>query len=127
MLFRSKVNKSQMAIVIDEYGGTAGLITLEDLIEVIVGNIEDEYDVEENDIIKIGPKEYLVEGSTKLSDINNLLGTDLESEEFESIGGFIIGFLRRLPEENEVIEIAGFKFNIESIDKNRIMKIGILL
>lgn len=125
LLEEMKIEKSQMAIVVDEYGGTSGLITIEDLIEVIVGDIEDEYDEEEDEIIVIKEDEYIVEGSTKITDVNELIGVKLESEEFDSIGGFIIGHLRRLPEENEVIQVDNIKFCIESLDKNRIKKIRI--
>ena len=125
LLEELKVEKVQMAIVVDEYGGTAGLITIEDLIEVIVGDIEDEFDEEEEEIIVIKEDEYIVEGSTKITDVNELIGVKLESEEFDSIGGFIIGHLRRLPEEEEVIEVDNIKFCIESLDKNRIKKIRI--
>jgi putative hemolysin len=114
-----------MAIVVDEYGGTAGLITIEDLVEQIVGDIEDEYDEEYDEIQVIKEDEYIVEGSTKISDVNELIGINLESEEFDSIGGFIIGYLRRLPEEDEVIEVGNIKLCIESLDKNRIKKIRV--
>lgn len=127
LLEEMKKEKSQMAIVVDEYGGTAGLITIEDLIEVIVGDIEDEYDEEDDDIQVISPTEFLVEGSTKISDVNDILDFELESEEFDSIGGYIIGYIKHIPEENELIEVDGIKFNIESVDKNRIKKIRILL
>ena len=127
LLEEMKREKSQMAIVVDEYGGTAGLITIEDLVEVIVGDIEDEYDKEEDEIQVISPTEYLVEGSTKISDVNEILDIELESEEFDSIGGYIIGYIKHIPEENELIEVDGIKFNIESVDKNRIKKIRILL
>ena len=127
LLEEMKKEKSQMAIVVDEYGGTAGLLTIEDLVEVIVGDIDDEYDEEEEEIVKINENEYLVEGSTKIIDVNETLGINFESEEFDSIGGFIIGYLKRIPEENELIEVENVKFNIESIDKNRINKIRIFV
>lgn len=120
-----KKEKVQMAVVLDEYGGTAGIVTMEDLVEEIVGEIEDEYDEEEAEIVVIKEDEYIVEGSTKIADVNEMIGTKLESEEFDSIGGFIIGHLGRLPEEDEVIEVDQIKFCIESIDKNRIKKIRI--
>ncbi|MEG1312600.1 MAG: transporter associated domain-containing protein, partial [Romboutsia sp.] len=125
LLEEMKIEKNQMAIVVDEYGGTSGLITIEDLVEVIVGDIDDEYDEEDDDIVVIKEDEYIVEGSTKISDINDLIGVKLESEEFDSIGGFIIGYLRRLPEEHEVIEVDSIRFCIESLEKNRIKKIRI--
>ncbi|MCE0790700.1 HlyC/CorC family transporter, partial [Clostridioides difficile] len=119
LLEEMKLEKSQMAIVVDEYGGTSGLLTIEDLVEVIVGDIEDEYDEEEDEIQVIKEDEYIVDGSTKIGDVNELIGVNLESEEFDSIGGFIIGHLSRLPEENEVIEVDNIRFCIESIEKNR--------
>lgn len=127
LLEEMKKEKTQMAIVVDEYGGTAGLLTIEDLVEVIVGDIDDEYDEEEEEIVKINDNEYLVEGSTKISDVNEQLGINFESEEFDSIGGFIIGYLKRIPEENEIIEVENVKFKVESIDKNRINKIRIFI
>ena len=127
LLEEMKKEKTQMAIVVDEYCGTSGLLTIEDLVEVIVGDIDDEYDEEEEEIVKINDNEYLVEGSTKISDVNEQLGINLESEEFDSIGGFIIGYLKRIPEENEIIEVEDVKFKVESIDKNRINKIRIFV
>ena len=125
LLEEMKKEKIQMAIVVDEYGGTAGIITVEDLVEVIVGDIDDEYDEEDEDIIVVKEDEYIVDGGLKISDVNELIGVRLESEEFDSIGGYIIGYLRRLPEENEVIEVDNIRFCIESLDKNRIKKIRI--
>ena len=125
LLEEMKIEKTQMAIVVDEYGGTSGLITIEDLVEVIVGDIEDEYDEEDEEIIVIKEDEYVVEGSTKITDVNELIGVNLDSEEFDSIGGFIIGYLKRLPEENEIIKVDNIEFRIESLDKNRIKKIRI--
>ncbi|MBS6506554.1 MAG: HlyC/CorC family transporter [Paraclostridium bifermentans] len=125
LLEEMKKDKSQMAIVVDEYGGTAGLITIEDLVEEIVGEIEDEYDEDESDIEVIKEDEYIIDGGKKISEVNELIGTNLESEEFDSIGGFIIGHLKRLPEEHEVIEVDGVKLCIESLDKNRIKKIRV--
>ncbi|MGL5676315.1 MAG: HlyC/CorC family transporter, partial [Cellulosilyticaceae bacterium] len=98
---RSK--KIGMAIVVDEYGGTAGLVTMEDLIEEIVGDIDDEYDITENDFIEVATNEYLVDGTFRISEFNEKLDLNISSNEFDSIGGFIIGLLDRFPDEGEVV------------------------
>lgn len=111
-----------IAIVLDEYGDTAGLITLEDILEEIVGEIHDEYDENEEDFIKeIGEREYMIEGSTNLDDLNDRLDLQLESEDYDSLGGFIIEHLDRLPEEGDSITTEdGLRLVVESLDENRI-------
>ena len=111
-----------IAIVLDEYGDTAGLITLEDILKEIVGEIHDEYDENEEDFIKeIGEREYMIEGSTNLDDLNDRLDLQLESEDYDSLGGFIIEHLDRLPEEGDSITTEdGLRLVVESLDKNRI-------
>ncbi|MBC2576109.1 HlyC/CorC family transporter [Peptostreptococcus canis] len=124
LLEEMKVAKTQIAIVLDEYGGTSGLLTVEDLIEVLVGDIEDEYDEEDDEIVKLGENEYLVDGSAKISDVNEFLYYNLESDEFDSIGGYILGHLNGLPDEGEVIELNDSVIvEILSLDKNRIESI----
>ncbi|OPJ56472.1 HlyC/CorC family transporter [Alkalithermobacter paradoxus] len=126
-LFRElRAMRSHMAIVLDEYGGTSGIVTMEDLIEEIVGDIEDEYDEEEDEIKVIKEDEYIVDGSTKINVVNDMIGVSIESEDFDSIGGFIIGELGRLPEQGETLECNSIKFTVESIDKNRIKKVRII-
>lgn len=122
-LMRAK--RVSIAVVLDEYGGTAGMITLEDLIEEIVGEIEDEYDVEEEEICKIKENEYLVDGSTKIDELNDSIGTQLESEDFESIGGYVIGILGYIPLQGETVTHENMTFTIEEVDKNRISKLRI--
>ena len=96
---------NNIVIVLDEYGATAGLITLEDMLEEIVGEIRDEYDQDEEDDVKeVAPDEYLVNGSAKLDDLNDRLGLELESEDYDSIGGLVIGLLDHLPEEGEEVD-----------------------
>lgn len=118
-----------IAIVLDEYGETAGLITLEDLLEEIVGEIRDEYDEnEEDDFKEINKFEYVVEGSINLDDLNDELKTNLESEDYDSLGGFIIERLDRLPEVNDEVTTAdGIRLVVESLDKNRVEKVHIYL
>ena len=118
-----------IAIVLDEYGETAGLITLEDILEEIVGEIHDEYDEnEEENIIAVTDKEYIVEGSTSLDDLNDTLDLDLDSEDYDSVGGFIIERLDRLPEAgDEIITEEGIRMVVEKLDKNRIEVIHLFL
>lgn len=118
-----------IAIVLDEYGETAGLITLEDLLEEIVGEIHDEYDENEEDFIKeISPNEYMIEGSMNLDDLNDRLDLSLESEDYDSLGGFIIERLDRFPEVGDSITTeSGIRLVVESLDKNRIETVHMYL
>ena len=112
---------SNIVIVLDEYGATAGLITLEDMLEEIVGEIRDEYDEDEEEaFIRISENEYLVEGAMKLDDLNDRLDTHLESEDYDSIGGLVIGLLDHLPEEGEEVTFGNLRLVVEKVEKNRI-------
>ena len=114
-----------VAFVLNEYGGTAGMITLEDLLEEIVGEIRDEYDSDEEQLIqKMQDRTYLVEGGMKLSDINDELGTDLESEDYDSIGGLIIEHLDRVPEDGaQIVTDQGIRLQVQGVSQNRILKV----
>lgn len=116
-----------LAIVLDEYGATAGLITLEDLLEEIVGEIRDEYDADEEDsIIQLNEREYIVLGSTNLDDLCEELSLNFTSEDYDTIGGYLIGLLDHLPEKNEIIITDdNVLLRVEQMDKNRIEKIYI--
>lgn len=118
-----------IAIVLDEYGETAGLITLEDILEEIVGEIHDEYDENEDEFFKeISKFEYIVEGSTNLDDINDRIDLELESEDYDSLGGYMIEHLERLPDEHdEVITPDNVRLVVDSMDKNRVEKVHIYL
>ena len=121
-----KKTRNHFAVVLDEYGGTVGIVTIEDLIEEIVGEIEDEYDEEREDNIKVVKEnEYIVEGSTKLHDISDLIGVNIESEDFDSVGGLVLEKLGRLPKKNEKVQIGNIKFVVEDLEKNRIKKVRI--
>lgn len=120
-----KNDRIPMAIVIDEYGGTEGIITLEDLVEEIVGDIDDEYDSFIRQFKKISDNEYLFNGNTKIEEVNDLLETELESEEFDTIAGFVIGLLERLPKPKEKIQYQNLAFTVEKIDRNRIEQVRI--
>ncbi len=121
-----RVKRIPIAIILDEYGGTAGIITMEDLVEEIVGDIADEYDELEQSIECIKENEYVVDGSVKIDDVNEELHIKLQSEDFDSIGGYLIGVLGRFPKPKEIIETDDLKFIIERVNKNRIEKIRIL-
>lgn len=114
-----------VAFVLNEYGSCVGMITLEDLLEEIVGEIRDEYDGDEEDLIKdLGSRQYLVEGGMKLDDINDAIGTELESEDYDSIGGIIIEILDRMPSQNdEVYTESGIKLVVKEVEQNRITQV----
>ena len=116
-----------LAIVLDEYGVTAGLVTLEDLLEEIVGEIRDEYDSDEEDAIEqLSEYEYLILGSTNLDDVNDALDLDFESDDYDTIGGYCLQLLDHLPEENETLFTEdGVVIKIKEVDKNRIERIYI--
>ena len=122
-------NSISLAIVLDEYGATAGLITLEDLLEEIVGEIRDEYDTDEVDAItKLSDREYMVLGSTSLDDVSDALGVEFTSENYDTISGFCLDHLDHLPEKNEIILTEnGVLLKIDKIDKNRIERVYIKL
>ena len=117
-----------MTIVLDEYGALAGLITIEDLLEEIVGELRDEYDEDEEDEIqKISDDTYIVLGSTSLDDINDELGLKIESDDYDSIAGHIINLLEDFPEEGEEVSDDDAVYRVIDVDKNRIDKLEIKL
>lgn len=117
--------KTQIAIVVDEYGGTEGLITLEDLIEDILGNIQDEYDNEEEEIKQISERKFTVDGSTSIEDIEELIDKDIYDDDCDTIAGFMLTMLGRVPDENEhpSIEHEGFRFTVAKVEDRRIEEI----
>ncbi|WP_244834036.1 hemolysin family protein [Clostridium sp. BJN0001] len=120
-----KKTRNPMSVVLDEYGGTVGVVTIEDLVEEIVGEIEDEYDEDKKSLEVINKNEYVVDGSIRLNDLGDFLHMDLESEEFDSVGGIIIGELGRIPEKGEEVTIKDITYKVESVDKNRVKKVKV--
>jgi putative hemolysin len=120
--------KMSLAIVVDEYGGTAGLVTMEDLLEEIVGEIRDEHDEgEEEPIVMIAPDESVVDAGMNIEDVNERLGTHLPHEEFETIGGYTVGLFGRLPREGEEIAAGdGVKLRVERTRGKRILRVRVL-
>ena len=129
LMMEMRKNSISIAIVLDEYGATAGLVTLEDLLEEIVGDIRDEFDeAEAEEVQQLGEREYLVEGACKLEDLNDMIGLGIESEDYDSIGGIVIEALQHLPAEGEEVTTEnGTRLVVEKIDKNRIEKVHIYL
>jgi CBS domain containing-hemolysin-like protein len=125
LLREFKEKKNHMAIVIDEYGGTAGLITMEDAIEELTGEILDEYDEESEEMMieKISDSEYIVDGMTPINDIERELEQVFPDTDFETIGGYLLEVLERFPEVGEKIIVNGFTFEILAAGKNKVEKI----
>jgi magnesium and cobalt transporter len=116
-----RLNRNHMAIVIDEYGGVAGLVTIEDVLEEIVGDIEDETDQDENlSIRKIGDDAFFVQALTPIEDFNAFFATDLSDEEFDTIGGLVINAFGHLPSRNETTRFEGFEFRVVNADQRKL-------
>jgi putative hemolysin len=125
-LFEEMTEKHvQMAIVVDEYGGTAGLITLEDLIESILGNIQDEYDHEPDDIVAQSESSFDIDGTCDIEEVENMLGISLPEGEYDTIGGFLIAQLGNIPQENEhpQVDFENYKFTVKSVVDCRIDRV----
>ena len=116
-----------LAIVLDEYGVMSGIVTLEDIVEEIVGEIDDEYDDTSDDIVKINDHEYLVDGSLNLNEVNDEIDTHFESEDFESIGGLVLGEFSGVPKIKDKIEFPGVTIIIEKMHKNRIELLRLII
>mgnify|MGYP001020106766 FL=1 len=120
-LFKSMRGENvSLAIVIDEYGGTSGIVTIEDIVEELVGEIEDEYDTHLETILKINDKEYLVNPSIHINDFNDYFDTDIEQIKNDSIGGYLIDNLGRIPKLGDAIEVSGIKMSVLQIDRYKL-------
>lgn len=113
----------QMIVVADEYGGTAGIVTMQDMVEEIFGDIGDEYEDAVDEIQQIAPNEYIIDGLTRLSTLNDELGTELESEHYETIGGFITGIIGRFPKKGEVVVYNDLRWAILEVYRTRVKRL----
>lgn len=118
-------SKFHIAIVADEYGDIAGLVTLEDCLEELVGEIVDEYDAEEHDIERFDDGTLLVDGGLNIGDVADELGIDIPNEDFDSVGGFVFSALERVPEPGDAINFEGFAFVVESVEGRRVRRVRI--
>lgn len=121
LLKEFRANHNHMAIVVDEYGGVAGLVTIEDVLEQIVGEIDDEYDIDdEQDIRREDARTFTVRAQTRLVDFNDYFATTYSDEEFDTVGGLLLNHLGRLPRRGEVIQLDGFEYKVLRGDRRRL-------
>jgi CBS domain containing-hemolysin-like protein len=117
--------QAQMAIVVDEYGGTAGLVTVEDLLEEIVGEIRDEYDVESDTVSEEAPGVFVFSGKVSVDEMRVRLGVEIEREGFETVGGFLLSFLGRMPYVGEMFAVDGLSVEVLEVERRRIAKVRV--
>jgi len=115
--------QTQCAIVVDEYGGTAGLVTIEDLLEEIVGEIRDEYDVESETVVDEGNGTFVFSGKVNVDEVHDRLGIEVEREGFETVGGYLLSHLGRMPYVGERFDVDGLDVEVLEVERRRIAKI----
>jgi putative hemolysin len=125
LLTEMQEQKMQMVVVIDEYGGTAGLVTIEDLMEEIVGSIQDEFDREESDVHILDEKTFVVAGTAELDEVSDQVDIKIESEDYNTIGGFVFGLFGRMPRAGETLKYRDLKFEVLEMDGKKIGKLKI--
>ena len=126
LLTDMRKQRVHMAIVVDEYGGTAGLVTIEDLLEEIVGEIEDEYDLVEQNIVRISNEEALLDGRVTIEELNGLFGTQVANEDYDTVGGCVFHYLGRVPAIGDDVETEGVKMTVLSVEGHRIKRLRVL-
>ena len=117
--------QAQMAIVVDEYGGTAGLVTVEDLLEEIVGEIRDEYDVESETVTEEGDGVFVFSGKVSVDEVRDRLGVEIEREGFETVGGYVLSSLGRMPYVGEIVDLDGLSFEVLEVERRRVTKVRV--
>jgi len=127
LLREMRKKRLHIAIVVDEYGGTSGLVTMEDIIEEIIGEIEDEYDMEPPPIIELSPSIFMVDGTVTISDLNEELELGIPDHEFETVGGLIYDLVGSLPEKGQVIDYHNLKFVVHRVEGQRIVKVKLFV
>jgi magnesium and cobalt transporter len=126
LLREFRASRNHMAVVVDEYGNAAGVVTIEDVLEQIVGEIEDEHDFEEGaPIFKRSAREYTAKARTTIEEFNDYFGSDLPDEEFDTIGGLVVNAFGRLPKRGERIQVSSFRFTVMRADSRRIHLLGV--
>ncbi|KAA3620300.1 MAG: CBS domain-containing protein [Proteobacteria bacterium] len=122
LLLEFRANRNHMAIVVDEYGGIAGLVTIEDVLEQIVGEIEDEHDIDEEAgmVMRRGDNEFVVKAVIELEDFNELLGTELDEDEYHTVGGAVVSQFGRVPQRGESVRFSGLEFEVLNADSRRV-------
>jgi magnesium and cobalt transporter len=125
LLREMKEKQISIALVVDEYGGTAGIVTVEDLVEEIVGEIRDEYDAPEEEMVVLNEDEAIVDGRLAIDDINDRFNTQLQKEDFDSVGGFIVNELGRMPTIGDTVRVDGIQMKVMSVHGRRIKKVRV--
>jgi len=126
LLREFKKRKVHIAIAIDEYGGVCGIVSMEDILEVIVGDIQDEFDDEDDDIIEMGQGIYLCDARTAIDEVNERLALTLPEDDFETLGGFVFEQFGRIPQNQEKVEYNGMDFVVQEIDGHKINRVKIV-
>ncbi|HKO01074.1 MAG TPA: transporter associated domain-containing protein, partial [Thermoanaerobaculia bacterium] len=115
----------QVAVVVDEYGGTAGLVTIEDIIEELVGDISDEHEDEEASVVEVGDGDYMVNGLLRVDTLEQLLNADLEGDDYETVAGLVFTTLGRVPKVGAIVTKNGFRFEVDKADRRRIYRVRV--
>jgi CBS domain containing-hemolysin-like protein len=126
LLTDMRKRRVHMAIVVDEYGGTAGLVTIEDMLEEIVGEIEDEYDKVEEQVVRVSDTEILVDGRVPVSELNELFHTMVKDDDFDTVGGLVFDLLGRMPAVGDEVEVDGLRLRVLSVDGHRVKRLRVI-